>query len=405
MAKKVQLPKELTRKQQSRAEREARQRRYLLIGVGVVVAIVIGLLLAGVYNEQVLKPNQAVAKVNNTPITAQAFQKRVRYQQFNLLSHLSQLERQRVQYENDPNSSFMVSYIDQQKAQIQSLLTNPDLLGKNVLDAMIDEELTRQEAARRNIAVSAAEVTQFIEQDSFGFYRIPPTPAPTSTPLPTPSVPLTVTPAPTLTPVPSPTPISEADFNTAYKNYLTTLAEQAGMNEADFRRMVENELLRRKVQQAFVDEAPATADHIKLRYVQLESDPAVQIASSFLEGGGSFDKFYVDVGSGQIISATNGETGWMLVDNILQQFDEPVANTLLGLTISQTTGVITNVYGNAYVFQLVGRENRPLDDSQRTSKGQQAFEDWLARQRQDPAVVDYLNDRYVDLVPALKLAY
>lgn len=404
MTKKVQLPKEPTRKQQSRAEREARQRRYLLIGVGVVAAIVIGLLLAGIYNDQVLKPNQPVAKVNNTPITAQAFQKRVRYQQFNLVSNLSQLERQRAQYENDPNASFMVSYIDQQKTQVQNLLTNPALLGKNVLDAMIDEELTRQEAARRNISVSADEVTQFIEQE-FGFYSTPPTPAPTSTPLPTPSVPLTVTHEPTRTPIPSPTPMSKADFDAAYKNYLTMLAEQAGMNEADFRRMMENELLRRKVQQAFVDEAPTVAEHLKLRYVRLESDPAIQIASSILEGGGSFDKFYADVGSGQIISATNGETGWMLVDDIPQQFDKPVADTLLGLTISQTTSVITNVYGSAFVFQLVGRENRSLDDAQRTSRGQQAFEDWLARQRQDPTVVDYLNDRYVDLVPALKTRY
>ncbi len=402
-ASRVKLPKEPTRKQQSRAQREAIQRRWLLIGVGVVLALTVGLLILGVVDERILKPNQPVARVGGTPITTAAFQKRVRYQYFNLTSQWSQLQQQRAQFENEPGLSFILTQIDQQISQIESQLSDTTSLGKQVLDAMIDEELIRQEAARRGIVVSAAEVTQLIEQDIFNFYRVPPTPTPAPTPLPTPSEPVTTTPEPTWTPAPSPTPVSEADFNAMYKNMLTRLAQQAGMTESDFRQLVENQLLRERVQKAFESEVASSLEHIQLRYVRLESDEAVQAASGRLAEGTPFDEFYVEVRAGDVVSATHGEIDWTPVDEVSQQFEPAVADQVLSLSIGQATGVITNVYGNSYIFQVVGREVRPLSETDRQYRAQTMFNDWLTAQRTMTGLVDYMNDRYMDVIPPLKV--
>lgn len=397
---KVKLPKEPTRKQQSRAEREAFQQRWLLTGVVVVLVLTVGLLAMGVFNDRVLAPRQPVAKVGRTVITTEAFQKRVRYQYVRNLADLERLSQERLQYASDPQLKFILDQIDQQANQLQSQLSNAELTGKRVLDTMIEEELIRQEATRRNITIPPAEVSQAIEQN-FGFYRVPPTPAPTSTPLPTPSVPVTVTPEPTLTPLPSPTPISEADYTAAYKNYLSQLATQSGMTESDLRALVETEMLRRKVQEAFTADVKPDVEQLKLRYLRFESEPAVQAATRLLAGGNLFSDLYAQVQSGRVVSTTNGETDWLLVDEIGQQFDKPVADQLLSLTISQTTGVITNVFGSSYAFQLTARETRTLDASQKQSKGQSSFEEWLTTQRQSDQV-NYMQERYLEVVPAYK---
>jgi hypothetical protein len=363
--------------------------------LGTVVLLVI----AGLVNDLVLKPRQPVAKVGTTEISTEAFQKRVKYKYLRIVQQLNQLDQQRAQFASDPALSSWTQQIEQQMTQLQSQLSNPPLVGKDTLDEMITEELIRQEAARRSITVSAEEVTTFIEHE-FGFYRVPPTPTPTRPPLPTPSVPVTYTPEPTRTPVPSPTPMSESAYNTAYQDYLTGLARQTEMTQDDFRRLVESQLYQDKLQKAFAAQVPADAEQIKLRYIMFETDTAATAASPLVSAdAATFDKFYNDVKDGKVISTTQGETGWMVTQDLYQQFESRVVTQLLSLSISQTTGVITNVFGSSYAFQLTGRETRPLTDAQKQPKEQKAFQDWLDTQRLTPGLVDYLGDRYAELTP------
>ncbi len=395
----VQLPKEPTRKQQSRAVREAARQRWLMIGVAAVLIIIAGLVGYGFFNEQVLIPRQPVAKVGGVEITTQAFQNRLRYEYYNLQVNRSQLESQRAQFASESGLEYFVDQFDQQIAQIDAQLGNTIFLGKQILDDMIDEELIRQEAARRNIFVSADEVTLYVEKDLFGFYRIPPTPEPTLTPLPTPSVPITQTPEPTFTPAPSPTPISEAAFNAAYGNYKTQVLEQTGFSESEFRRLMESKLLQPKVLAAFEAETPASTEQLKFRYVRLESDQAIQVATGILAGGTPFDTFFGDVKAGQAISTTYGELDWTTLGELGQQLETRVTDQILSLAISQTTSVITDVFGSSYIFQVTGREVRALDETQKSTLGQKSFDDWLAARQAEAGVVDYLNERYLDVIP------
>ena len=51
----------LTRKQQSRVQREQQQRRYIVIGTVVVAVLVALIVAAGVFDQLVLRPRQVVA--------------------------------------------------------------------------------------------------------------------------------------------------------------------------------------------------------------------------------------------------------------------------------------------------------------------------------------------------------
>jgi hypothetical protein len=118
---------------------------------------------------------------------------------------------------------------------------------------MIEEELVRQEAAKRGIQASPEEIQTNIEH-SYNFFRVPPTPTavPTDTPTPvasptpepTPTVSLTptVTPAPTDTPEPTATPVTEQAFNAQFNNFLTQLAP-TGMTREDIQLYVERRSL------------------------------------------------------------------------------------------------------------------------------------------------------------------
>ena len=176
----VQLPKEQTRKQLSRAEREAKQNRTVLLIVGGVVALLVLIVGFGVLRENVLILNEPVANINGETISTREFQNRVRLARLTLKQQVARAE----------------ALGDTQTAQqAQSQLDDPKGLGAQVLNEMRDEILLKQGAPQFNVTVTPDEVQVYLEED-LGYQRNPPTPAPTRTPAPTPTVtePITQTP-------------------------------------------------------------------------------------------------------------------------------------------------------------------------------------------------------------------
>ena len=89
----VQVPNEPTRKQFSRAEREAQQRRRIIYAVGGVLAVVVLVILFGVVRESLIKPNEPVANVNGETISTTDFQNRVRLVRAQLLQQANYLQQ------------------------------------------------------------------------------------------------------------------------------------------------------------------------------------------------------------------------------------------------------------------------------------------------------------------------
>ena len=408
-ASKVKVPSEMTRKHLARAEREARQQRWLLIGLAATLILALGLVGYGILDDRVLKPQQPVASVNGKNITAADFQKRVKFSRAQLNSQLSQLEAQRATFASDPQLSFITQQIDQNISSIQSQLSNPTTLGRQVLDSLVEDELVRQEAAKRNIKALPEEIQTNIEH-SYNFFRVPPTPTavPTDTPtpvasptpLPTPTLSFTptATPEPTETPQPTATPVTEQAFNAQFTNFLAQLAP-TGMMREDINRLVESDILRRKLQDEFNQTVPTSADQLQFRYMSFEMLEAAQAADARLKAGTSFDSLYTDVQAGQVVSATASTESWTLVSDVTQQYSPSLAQILTTMSVSQTSSVITETVGTgALIVQLTGRGVQPLSSTQLQTAQQQNYQTWVDTLRNGSGV-NLFNNRYLDRIP------
>jgi parvulin-like peptidyl-prolyl isomerase len=261
--------REPTKKEIRLGKKAQRQRRMVLIGVGVVAFTIIVLLSFGFYQEYIAKPAEPVAIVGGVPIRTDTYQKMVRYVRFNLKNQIARLRDQLSRL--DPNDQFMSQYYQQSIEQLESQLADLQTLGQQVLDDLIDEELIRQEAARRGIMVTPEEVQLEIETQ-FGYERNPPTPTPT---------PITTT--ATITPTPTIAPMTQAQFQELYATTLKALRERAGFSEADFRRIFEAMLLREKLQEAMGREVPTIAEQVHARQIQVKTEEQAQAIMTLLE--------------------------------------------------------------------------------------------------------------------------
>lgn len=263
--------KELTKKEIRRSKKARRQERMILVGVIVVAFVVVAVLAFGFYQEYIAKPAEAVAIVGEVPIRTDTYQKMARYYRSNLKNQLDMLEDQLARLDqNDESTQYISQYYQQYIEQLQSQLPD-ETLGPQVLDDLIDDELIRQEAARRGIVVTPEEVQLEIETQ-FGYERNPPTPTPTPI----------ITATLTITPTPTTAPMTLDEFQEQYATTLKSLGERAGFSEADFRRIFEAMLLRQKLQEAMGQEVPTIADQVHARQVQVESEEQAQAIMTLL---------------------------------------------------------------------------------------------------------------------------
>ena len=379
----VQLPKEPTRKQLSRAEREARQRRRIVLAVGAALGLMVAVLVLGVVAENVIKPNEPVAVVDGVPISTALFQARVRLARYNLNQQL-----QRAQLLGDTQS----------ESTIQSQLSDPITIGSTTLNNMINEILLRQGASEFNVSVSPEEVQTFIEEN-LNYYRNPPTPAPTRTPFPTPTAsgPITQTATPTITPYPTATPVTAAGFQQLYGDEIAGF-QSLGFSEQDYRQYVQDYLIGQKVQEAIAATVPTTTEQIKFKYIRIDSADVPTVTSAIQEQG--FNAVYQSIISNTfpVTTVIASDSFDFVPQDVLsnsQEFGPALADALFNTPVSQTTQIMANTAGTAsYIAQVDAKGIEPLSSSFLNTRQQDAVNAWL---QQRMANVQYYT--WQDRVP------
>ena len=196
----------LHKKHVARLQREQQQGRIILYTFFGILAAVVLLLIYGWLDIKFFQANRPVAKVGDAEILVKDFEPRVRLQRQQLLSQYN-LYSQYQQFGMD---------VTAQLQQIQSSLDSPVTVGQTVLDQMVNEELIRQEAAKRGITVDEAELNEAVQAAFNYFPDGTPVPSPTPTQVTLPDAPaeafavVTKTPPPTATLEPTATPESAA---------------------------------------------------------------------------------------------------------------------------------------------------------------------------------------------------
>lgn len=371
MAKRSKRRKEapLTKKQIARSRRIQRQERWVRFGLAAVAVLVLIVLAVGLYQEYIAKPAAPVAIVNGVTIRTDEYQKRVRYERFRLDSYEAQIQQQLSQLDpNDASSEWLSQYLQQSLEQVQSQRVS---LPQDVVQQMIDEELIRQEAARRGITVSASEVQQAIEE-WFGFQRNPPTPTPT---------PITATETITVTPTPTTPPMTEAQFREEYARYLRILAERVGFSEQDLRRLFENRLLEQKLREAMAQEVESVVEQVHARHILVETREEAEEVRQRLLNGEDFATLAQELSQDPGSKDEGGDLGWFPRGVMVAEFEEAA----FSLPVGQISDVVETDYGY-HIIEVLEREMRELDPSILQRRQEARFEEWLEEQRESDGV-------------------
>lgn len=402
-------PPRVTRKHLARAQRERIMRNWILAAAALVVALVGGLLAYGWAEESILNPRRAVAVVNEEEISSAYLQARYLLGRESLLGQANQIQQLKQIFGTDP--SFTAS-LDQQLSQIEAMLADVPSLRRSVLDSVVDETLIRQEAKRRGIVVSPAEVDAAVEE-AFSFYpngtptSVPTstpgatnTPAPTLTPTVGPSPTLTPTPAPSVTPtagpsptpLPTPTPYTQQAFTQDLTTYVDGL-KAAGVTEADFRSQFEARLYQDRLEQALQAEVTHEQEQVNARHILVADEAAAQAILGQLQSGKTWEELAAELSLDTSNKDQGGDLGWFGRGAMVQPFEDAAFVAAVG----ETVGPVKSDFG-WHLIQVVGHEMRPLDDASYQNARANALGMWLADLRTGEGVV--VPDNWLEFLPA-----
>jgi parvulin-like peptidyl-prolyl isomerase len=396
MSKNPSVPR-VTRKQESRAHRDRQLRLYIRIGAGVVAVLVLGVIAFGIIDQYVLQPARPVATVDGVKISTTDFEKQVRYDRTQLIQQYWQYQ-QYAQF-------FGATQFQSQLSQIQTEFQTPETIGSRALNDLISAEIIRQEAKKRNITVSSAEVEAQVQQ-AFSYYPSgTPTPgptgtfAPTYTPTPTragvPTATLTPTPTatatftptatatagptptatgtPTITP--TPTPYTQALFNRDWRDAVARLGASSGMSEADLRRIFEVNLLRTKL--IGVWEATPEVASVHARHILVSSEVTATDIITQLQAGADFAQLAAQYSEDPGSKDSGGDLGYFTKGQMDPTFEAAAFNSPVGLIITP----VQTTYGY-HVIEVLDKQLETPDQAR-----QRAFTDWLNKEIADPLVV------------------
>lgn len=387
----------------ARVEREAELRRRILLGLGGVGLLIILVLLLGLVRTYILIPRQPVAIVEGVEISTADYRKRILYEQFFIDAQIAQLQNQLIQINNafPDNPELRNSLQDQTRQQMQQLLLQSSELERVVLDAMIEEELVRQEAARRGIDVSEAEVTEVynaraansvggltqVNAEATMTARVMANENATATAqsfTPTPTLTTTTgaeaetIPSPTVPPPPTPTLniITGDALTQAITDWETNFKEVANMTPEDLREVIYLELLRDKLMEAIGAEAETVAEQAHARHILVETEEEALEVKARLEAGESFEDLAQELSQDPGSASRGGDLGWFRQEDMVAPFAEAA--------FSQEIGVVGDPVETQFgwhVIEVLERGERELEGAALTRAQREAYDAWLTQAR------------------------
>lgn len=365
------LGRRLSGEELSRHERERLAQRYLLTAMAAVAVLIVAILGFGYWREYVARNSEPVATVGSRALPLEAYARKLDFRRKTIEQ---QMQYMQLQLQSASDNEALVGLFRQQIQQLQfSLMLLPD----QTLDQMIDEELIRQEAARRGIAVTPAE----IEEETTKSFGDPPTPAPAPSPTPDASGAAAAQPtpeaSPTATSVPA-SPVPTADVQARLKQFMAAY----NVSEAEYREMVEIQVLYRKLGEAMGAEVPTAADQVHARHILVDSEEKAKELVEKLRGGASFEELAKADSTDPGSKEKGGDLGWFPRGQTLPAFDE-VAFQLEPEKISDP---VNTTYGWHIIQVLEKEQSRPLDEQTLESKKRAALPEWLEKTRNGPEV-------------------
>lgn len=420
-------PKYVTKKHLARMERERIQRRYLLTGSLVVLGLILAIILYGVIDQTLIKPNRPVATVDGENISLKTFQSRVKFNRIQLINQYQQTYQFAQFFGQDPSTGYFASTLQ----QIEGQLSNPTIMGSGVVDQLVDERLIASEAGKMGITVTDAEVDKRI-QEYFSYYPegtptpeptvavqptstlsatqlalVPPTQEPTeivegtpdatqaAEPTAEPTEEITAEPTSdvTATPEPTATPYTEEGYQTTKNDYFTSLSDY-GITENDLREIFYYDILRTKVQEQITKDTATEQEQVWARHILVADEATAQTVLARLADGEDFAALAAEFSTDTSNSESGGDLGWFGRETMVA----PFSDAAFSMEIGQISDPVQTDFGY-HIIQVLGKEVRPLTTEEMQTAKDTAFEEWLSNLRTDETRVQINEDVWSAAVP------
>lgn len=412
------MPEKRTNKFVAQKEKEQRQKKIIMIATAAVLVIVLGLVAYGIIDQQILQPSQAIVSLDSRKIDTEEFQERVRYQRLQLINQAYQVIQLQQSLGSDAQ---MAGYFQQQMAQIVQQLQQPLMIGQQVVQLSSDDLIIFEEAEKKGLELTEEEFEREL-QNLFGYFPSgTPTPAATLESIPTSTLspeqltlvpdsptaeageeeepPATSTPSadqesgdPTATPLLQPTEFTEEQYQQRYQETLNRLQEEAELSEETFRRMIKAFILRDKIREEVTADVQRTQEQVWVRHILVEDQETAQEVLSELEAGEEFVDLAAEYSTDQTNKDRGGNLGWVGRDMLV----EPFAEAAFSLEIGDISDPIETDFGY-HIVQLLGHEERPINQSALEQRKEQAFNEWLEEKRKEYR--PEINQDWTEYVP------
>lgn len=203
-----------------------------------------------------------------------------------------------------------------------------------VLEAMINQILTEQVAAREGVIISDEEVESHIQADIQAVG-------------------------------------DEGKFDQQLAdNHLT---------REDYKAILRSQLVYAAMVERVTATVPTSAEQVHVRYILLESEEEARNVLARLQAGADFAVLAQEFSRDESTRESGGDQGWF--PQGLDLMPAEVEAAAFALQVGQTSEVITSQFGY-YILQLLERDpDRPLSPEIQQSLREQTFTRWLEEQR------------------------
>ncbi len=418
----------LNKKHVAHAEVVRRQSLAIQYAAIAIIVVVVGLVAYGILSTTVFLQYRSVANVNGDKIGLREFEGRVRLQRIQLINNFTQYYQFAQMFGaedpfTEPNFGGFLQ-------QIYTQLQDPQAVGEEVLNALIDERLIRQEAKKMGIEVNTEEVDLYIQQQ-FGFYADgTPTPAPSTTPFTMPALnptqlalvtitptsgpataTITVTPdltsTPTSTPtataaptegpeptaLPSATPYTLEGFQTSYDETLTNLQENTKLSDEDYRYFFETLYLREKLVEAITKDVEPFEEQVWAQHILVDSEELAKEILVRIADGEDWSQLAAQYSTDTSNAQNGGDLGWFNSDvSFVPEFKDAV----FALQQAEISAPVQTEFG-WHIIRVLGREPRPIDEQRFQELKEKTFTAWLEEVRAGADIQTF--DIWMEYVP------
>jgi parvulin-like peptidyl-prolyl isomerase len=388
----------ITRKHLARAQRDRIMRRWILAGTISVAVAVLGLLLYAFVGYRFINMRQPILSVNGDELTRATFVSRVRILQINTISEIQYAENI-MTYLQDPN---FTSYYQTRIDQLTENLITPGLQGQQVMQSLIRELIIRQEARRRGIVVTSAEVEALVAEEGFGYYvEGTPTPLPSPTMDATAALISTATATAEGTPVASVTPLPTA---TAYTEqaYLENYAQQMDffksmdILEADYLMFFESSIYSNKLMDILKEDLPTEVDQVWPRHILVATSDEAEDVLERLADGEAWDDLAAELTLDEYTQFYGGDMGWLPEDELGDQYGVEFSSEVFSASIDEIIGPLETTLG-WHIVQVQGHEVRTLNETQYEQRVQNALETLVTGLTNEAEIV--VDEQWTEFIP------